>query len=356
MELTVDMEKELNGFCLKVKFNTAGKVLGLLGASGSGKSMTLRCIAGLERPTRGKIVLNDRVLYDSERGIDLPARKRKVGFLFQQYALFPHMTVVQNIGFALEGMSKSSKEEKVRNMLGRMHLEGLENRYPSQLSGGQQQRVALARALAIEPEVLLLDEPFSALDNHLRSQMENQLLETLAEYSGVTLFISHNMEEVYRICENLVIMSEGTVAAFGPKVEIFQNPPTFSAAQLTGCKNISAARLDSQGLVEAQDWGGCSVRVEKPLYSSFSHVGIRARHIRQVEGGCSRPNVFACRPVKIVEGPHSVTVLLRLENSTGENKGNLLQWEVSRDRWQELKSLSLPLHIELPPEKVFVIP
>lgn len=356
MELTVDMEKKLNGFYLKVKFNTAGEVLGLLGASGSGKSMTLRCIAGLERPTRGKIVLNDRVLYDSERGIDLPARKRKVGFLFQQYALFPHMTVVQNIGFGLEGMSKGSKEEKVRNMLGRMHLEGLENRYPSQLSGGQQQRVALARALAIEPEVLLLDEPFSALDNHLRSQMENQLLETLAEYSGVTLFVSHNMEEVYRICEKLVVMSEGSVAASGPKVEIFQNPPTFSAAQLTGCKNISVASLDSEGVVEAQDWGGCRVRVEKPLDSPFSYIGIRARHIRQVERACSCPNVFACRPAKVVEGPHSVTVLLHLENHAGENKEGLLQWEVSRERWQDLKSLSLPWHIELPPEKVFIIP
>lgn len=358
MDLTVDIEKKLHGFHLKTTFQASGDVVGLLGASGSGKSMTLRCIAGLEKPTRGRIVLNNRVLYDSEKKIDLPAQKRKAGFLFQHYALFPHMTVAQNISFALEGISRRQREDTVRDMLSRMHLEGLENRYPSQLSGGQQQRVALARALAIDPEVLLLDEPFSALDNHLRSRMESQLLETLAAYRGVTLFVSHNMEEAYRICDKLVVISEGMVSAAGPKEEIFRSPPTLPAAQLTGCKNILPARPDGQGGIEATDWG-CRLKTETMLPSQVSYVGIRARHILQVESGCGRENVFPCHPVKILEGPHSVTVYVVLETGNPEIQAGdqqCIHWEVSKDRWSNLKDHPLPWHIELHPAKLFIIP
>lgn len=171
MGLYVDIEKKFPEFNLKVKFESKDGVLGLLGASGSGKSMTLKCIAGLETPDRGKIVLNEKIFYDSGKNINIPIKKRKVGFLFQNYALFPNMTVNQNIGFALDNISKSEKGEIVREKINMMNLTGLSERFPSQLSGGQQQRVAIARALAINPEILLLDEPFSALDSHLRSKM-----------------------------------------------------------------------------------------------------------------------------------------------------------------------------------------
>lgn len=354
MELYVDIERQLDGFHLKVKFSTSGEVLGLLGASGSGKSMSLRCIAGLEKPTRGKITLNDRVLYDSEKGIFLPARERKVGFLFQHYALFPNMTVSQNIGFALDRLSRPERDGKVREMVMRMSLEGLENRYPSQLSGGQQQRVALARALAIEPEILLLDEPFSALDNHLRSRMEKQLLETLSDFRGVTLFVSHNMEEAYRVCNNLIVLSEGSVAASGAKDGIFENPPTLSAAQLTGCKNISKARLDEDGLIEALDWG-CKLKVDKPVPPTVSHLGIRARHIKGVDAACRNVNVFRCRPVKIVEGPHSVTVYVFLEGSGIKDSRDPIHWEVPKDQWLEMKETPEPWYIELSSKKLFII-
>ncbi len=354
MELTVDIEKKLNGFHLKTELSVSGEVLGLLGASGSGKSMTLRCIAGLEKPDHGKIVLNGKVLYDSEKGIYLPARKRMVGFLFQNYALFPHMTVHQNIGFALEGVSRRQRDRLVDEMIGRMHLEGLEKRYPSQLSGGQQQRVALARALAIEPEMLLLDEPFSALDNHLRSQMEAQLLETLSEYKGVTLFVSHNMDEVYRICSQLVIMSEGTIAAAGDKDGIFRNPPTLAAAQVTGCKNISRARQDEEGIIEAVDWG-CRLKVNRPVPQGISYTGIRARHITQAGEECADANAFQCRPVKIVEGPHSVTVYIKLGEEQRGDSMKPIHWEISRDRWTDIKDRPLPWYIELNPAKIFLI-
>jgi molybdate transport system permease protein len=216
MRLIVDIQKQLASYTLAVAFEVVGETLGVLGSSGSGKSMTLRCIAGIETPTRGTIVLNDRILYDSRRGIDLPSRDRNVGYLFQHYALFPHLTVAQNIAYGLRGLAKPARQRRVGEQLTQVNLTGLGDRYPHQLSGGQQQRVALARALAPAPHLLLLDEPFSALDTHLRSELEQQLIKTLSTYAGLTLFVSHNLEEVYRVCQPLLVLSAGAIAAFGP--------------------------------------------------------------------------------------------------------------------------------------------
>ena len=178
MSLSVDIRKKLEGFTLDIAFRTENRVTGLLGASGSGKSMTLKCIAGIEQPDEGRIVLNERVLYDSEKGINLTPQKRRVGYLFQNYALFPNMTVETNIAVGLSG-SKKEMEETVREMVLRFHLEGLEKRYPGELSGGQQQRVALARIMAYKPDVIMLDEPFSALDTWLREQLQMEVRRTI---------------------------------------------------------------------------------------------------------------------------------------------------------------------------------
>jgi molybdate transport system permease protein len=240
--LFVDIEKKLSGFELKVSFSADKEPLGLLGGSGAGKSMILRCLAGVETPTSGRIILNGRVLFDAERKINLPARDRRIGFLVQNYALFPHMTVAQNIAFGLpKGLSSTSVKQQVEAQLIDVQLQGYSDRYPQELSGGQQQRVALARALASVPEALLLDEPFSALDTHLRSQLEQQMIATLADYQGTTLFVTHNLEEAYRICPNLLVMDFGQQVHYGSKYEVFEHPATVSVAQLTGCKNFSEA-------------------------------------------------------------------------------------------------------------------
>src|SRR6202790_937863 len=217
MSLEVAIEKNVDGFRLAVEFAADGAPLGLLGPSGSGKTMTLRAIAGLETPDRGRIVLHGRVLFDSEKGIDVPARERRIGLLFQNYALFPHLTVTENIAFGLRRLPDAERNRRVAGQLAAAHLVGHAERYPATLSGGEQQRVALARALAIEPAALLLDEPFSALDTHLRSALERQLRETLETYQGSTLFVSHNLEEAYRVCGELLVLARGTVAARGPK-------------------------------------------------------------------------------------------------------------------------------------------
>src|SRR3984893_10810714 len=213
MPLEVAIEKQVSGFRLAVEFTAEGAPLGLLGPSGSGKTMTLRAIAGLEKPDRGRIVLHGRVLFDPERGVNVPARERRIGLLFQNYALFPHLTVAENIAFGLHRVPEPERVRRVERQLAAAHLENLASRYPASLSGGEHKRVALARALAVEPAALLLDEPFSALDTHLRGALERQLRETLASYRGSTVFVSHNLEEAYRVCEKLVVLSKGSVTA-----------------------------------------------------------------------------------------------------------------------------------------------
>ena len=192
MSLFIDIKKGLSSFNLDVSMKSKGGIIGFLGASGSGKSMTLKCIAGLEKADKGKIIINDKVLFDSENKINIKTKDRKVGFLFQNYALFPHMTIKNNIEIGLDKTSKDEKNKLSANYIKKFGLEGLENRYPWQLSGGQQQRVALARALITSPDILLLDEPFSALDNHLRANMERELVEILKDYDGtVVLSLIH---------------------------------------------------------------------------------------------------------------------------------------------------------------------
>jgi len=312
--------------------------------------MTLRAIAGLERSARGRIVVNGRVLLDSSRGVALAARDRRAGLVFQNYALFPHRTVAENVSFGLAHVTTVEKETRVRSVLRRMHLEDLEERYPRQLSGGQQQRVALARALATEPEILLLDEPLSALDFHLRGLVEKELLDTLAEFGGVTLYVSHSLEEVYRLCDVILVLARGRALAFGRKEEIFLHPPSLEAARLTGCKNFSRARGVSDGGVEALDWGA-RLRVTQP-HSVARHVAIRANHVTFADapGG---ENVLPCSLVDSTETPFRRTLYLRLH--TAEGIGWHLQAEILKDRWEELRGRPMPWYVRLDPERVFVM-
>jgi len=353
MELYVDIEKKLPGFTLDVNFKASSDVLGLLGASGAGKSMTLRCIAGLEKPDKGRIVLNGRVLFDSGQGINLPSRERKIGFLFQNYALFPNMTVAENIGFALENITREDRSTIIRQKIAMNKLEGLENRYPSQLSGGQQQRVALARALAVEPEALLLDEPFSALDDHLRLHIIKELLDTLSGFHGFTLFVTHNIEDAYRICRQLIVLADGKVEADGEKEALFLNPPTLAAAQITGCKNFSSVRYISPRELEAVDWG-VRLRVSSEASKESRYVGIRANYIR-LAATTDQENVFRCWPVFTSESPFRMTIYLTLEIPALNQGDYHLQWEIPKEKWLELKDQGLPWSICLDPEKLITI-
>jgi molybdate transport system permease protein len=359
MSLEVSIEKNLAGFRLAVEFAADGAPLGLLGPSGSGKTMTLRAIAGLEKPDRGCIVLDGRVLFDSEKGIDVPARARRIGLLFQNYALFPHLTVAENIAFGLRHLAEAERNRRVAQQLTSAHLDSLAARHPSTLSGGEQQRVALARALAIGPAALLLDEPFSALDTHLRSALERQLRETLAGYSGSTLFVSHNLEEAYRVCEKLVVLDGGKVAAQGPKEEIFRHPPTLEVARVTGCKNFSRARRLADGRVEALDWG-CTLCVSQNFAGAPGHVAIRAHHVRVhpeskfLEGNYD--NFFPCWLAAMTETPFRVTLDLHIGSPPAGAANFHLQAEVFKQDWESFRDLPQPWTVELAPDRVFLLP
>lgn len=352
MGFYVDIEKELSGFNLKIKFSSEKNIVGLLGASGSGKSMTLKFIAGLDTPDRGKIILNKKVLYDSDKKINIPSRKRKVGFLFQNYALFPNMTVEQNIGFGLQNIEKSKRNGIISEKINMMNLKGLEKRFPNQLSGGQQQRVAIARALAIEPEILLLDEPFSALDTHLRSKMEEQLMNILSNYNGYTIYVSHNRDEIYRICKNIAVINKGKVEAFGDRDYIFKNPPTFSAAQLTGCKNISKVEVIDEHTIKAVDWG-FTLKINDRIQDKVSYVGIRAHYI-ELADDTKNENTFKCCVNHINESPFTVSVYLdNVEEKTHSNKS--LLWEIPKEKWTVLKEIHQPFNIYIDKNNFFLI-
>lgn len=358
--LEVDIVSQRPGFTLSVTFTTDNNPLGILGGSGSGKSMTLRCLAGLETPKTGRIVLNGRVLFDSEKGINVPTRRRRIGFLFQNYALFPHMSVRENIAFGLQygrynalSLNKTELNHRVAEKIALVELQGLENRYPSQLSGGQQQRVALARALAIEPEALLLDEPFSALDAYLRSRIEKQLSETLSTYQGVTLFVTHNLEEAYRVCKNILVFSEGEIIADGSKTEIFEHPATLEVAQITQCKNFSRARAISPTQIEALDWG-CTLQTIEPIPSQLAYVGIRAHHLIFARNQ-NKDNCFAAWVVQTSETPHRMTVYLKLHSPPTNSKDYHLQGEVYKEKWASIKDNSCPWRIYLDPLRLLLL-
>ena len=349
--LFLNIEKRLANFHLQVGFNTDDQPLGLLGGSGAGKSMILRCLAGIETPSKGQIILNGRVLFDSEKKINIPIYQRRIGFLFQNYALFPHLTIAENIAFGLP--KYLNPKDEVEKQLINMQLQGFGDRYPHQLSGGQQQRVALARALASKPEALLLDEPFSALDTHLRSQLEQQVTEILDDYAGVTLFVTHNMEEAYRLCPNLLVLEQGKQAHHGSKYEIFQHPASMNVAQLTGCKNFSRANPLSPQQIEAMDWG-CTLQVREKIPSELSHVGIRAHHLIFTKDP-NQVNTFPCYLVRTSETPHRMTVFLKLHSAGNHPHDYHLQGEIYKEKWVNIQDQPFPWYVQLEPSRLLLM-
>ena len=206
MAIELDIQKNFKGFSLDVRLKGQDGPIGILGASGSGKSMTLRSIAGIETPDFGRIIINGKTLFDSEAKINLKPQERRVGYLFQNYALFPTMTVEKNIACGYRG-EKSKLSQKVADYIKRYHLEGLEKHLPLQLSGGQQQRVALARMMIGEPEVILLDEPFSALDYQTRLQVGDDIGQIIRNEGKSALLVTHDLSEAISLADRVIVLS-----------------------------------------------------------------------------------------------------------------------------------------------------
>lgn len=374
MALFVDIEKRTGDFLLNVKFEAGDEALSLLGASGCGKSMTLKCIAGIEKPDRGRIVLNGVTLFDSEKGINLPPQERRVGFMFQQGALFPNMNVLDNVicgirtgstgknkekaASSKKAVSRPEKEQIAREMLAKMHLVGKEKAKPATLSGGEQQRAALARILVNEPEILLLDEPFSALDSHLRFELERVLREVIKELGKTVIFVSHNRDEAFRITEKLAIMNNGAIEVFGDKKEVFAAPLTKNAAIMTGCKNVAEitganvgsgagsekrcaeqtvrASADSRRTVFVPSWG-ISLKVrETGENESISAVGVRMHDILPGPG----ENEMSLAVEEVVENPFSYTIMLNAGHGYKP-----IGMELDKSTWEQIRADRVTVHI-----------
>lgn len=358
--LSVHIKKKLKDFELAVDFDMEEGVVGFLGSSGCGKSMTLKCIAGIETPDEGRIVLDDEVLFDKKAGINLTPQKRKVGYLFQNYALFPHMTVRQNIEAGLSSSNKSKQEKKeiVERLLQQFHIKELEKSYPLRISGGQQQRAALARMMAAEPKFLLLDEPFSALDAYLKEKLMQEMMTYLNQFKKGVIMVSHSRDEVYQMCSDTVIMHRGVLETVGKTKEIFDNPGTVNAARLTGCKNISKAEKMGEHELYASDW---DIKLTLPEHMNISkditHVGIRAHELRPanvIDGENNtfiKLNTMSCQLKRISEAPFEMYLIL--ENKSGKST-QPLWWKVTKKEWTEIGE-KIPETIELPPEKIILL-
>ena len=345
MSIVVDIEKTLGDFHLKMAFEAGNETLALLGASGSGKSMTLKCIAGIEKPDRGRIVVDDVVLFDSDKHINLPPQQRHTGLLFQNYALFPNMTVLQNLrAGANREPDRKKREAMVAAIMDSFGLTPLAHHLPSQLSGGQQQRTALARILVSNPNILLLDEPFSALDNHLRFRLEQEVRQLIGRFGKTVVLVSHDRDEVFRLSDSIAVVSDGSIDAVGSKSEVFHNPQTRMGAMLTGCKNISAVEILDENHIRATDWG---LTLEVPeIPADTKAVGVRMHDIRPGAG----KNTFRCRVVEEIENPFSYTILLQRVNSTGASP---IGWELEKAVWNKLRAPEIG--VCLPPEALLLL-
>ncbi|MFR5601674.1 MAG: sulfate/molybdate ABC transporter ATP-binding protein [Lachnospiraceae bacterium] len=345
MSLEVKIEKQLKDMLLKVEFQEKDQdgILGILGASGSGKSMTLKCIAGIEVPDRGRIVLNGRVLFDSEQKISMRVQDRRVGYLFQNYALFPHMTVQQNIMAALPG-SREERQKTAERYMKLLRIEELADSRPSRLSGGQQQRAALARVLASKPEVLMLDEPFSALDYFLKESLQLELLDLLKEYPGEVLMVSHSRDEIYRFCKHICVLDQGQMVVKGETKAVFEKPDVVAAARLTGCKNIAGMIRISDRQVSVPQWGNCVLEFQEAVPDWVTHLGLRAHDLRKVTG-TNEKNQIRCSSVRLIEDMFEVTVIVN----------DSLWWKVPKDAWRDEYGCQVPETLVLPEECILYL-
>ncbi len=344
--LSVNIHKELESFTLNVSFETGGELMALLGPSGCGKSMTLKCIAGLETPDRGRIVLGERVLFDSAKKIDLPPQKRRVGYLFQDCALFPHMTVRENLLAAARRLPREKRAAAVEEKLRAFRATGLDALYPRQLTKEQCRRVALARVFLGDPECVLLDEPFSVLDSHLRWQTELELGELLRPYQGDALLATHDRGETYRLCGSVCTLAEGKSEEKVSVRTLMEIPNTVNTALISGCENFSRVKRVDASHVKCVDWG-MTLETAQPVTNICTYAGVRAHCLRIARSG--EPNRFDARVVRVIEDTFSTVLMLAPEGGAA-----LLRMELPKKEWAAMRSPPVVL-LGVAPEDVMIL-
>ncbi len=307
-----------------------GHILALVGPSGSGKTTLLRLIAGLEQPDAGQVILSGNVVADHDQF--LPPEKRRVGMVFQEYALFPRLTVADNVGFGLDAMTRSDRQERVLEMLAVVGLAGYTHRYPHELSGGERQRVALARALAPEPVILLLDEPFSSLDADRRLQVKEEVRGILKQLGATAIFVTHDQEEALYMGDRLGIMNKGCLEQIGTPEAVFHAPVTRFVAEFMGQTDFLSGETTPEGILT--DLGLVRQRVDLPVGEQVE-LAVRADDVDFSLGGANGAEVVA----RQFTGPSN---LYRLRLTSGQVLHTL-------QPHTRVVSLGTPVHVSLNP-------
>lgn len=294
-ELVADFEKSFPGglrIRAELRVPTNGfSIAVLFGPSGSGKTTILRCLAGLDRPNQGHIRFEEQTWFDAGPGVFLSPQRRDIGFLSQDYALFPHRTVARNIAYGLAGLSVAEQRRRVQNMLALFGLAGLEGRLPRELSGGEQQRVALARALVRQPRLLLLDEPLSALDSPTRERLRRELRQLLGELAVPTVLVTHDRVEALALGDSVVVLDQGRVCQSGSVQEVFAHPASLAVARITGVDTVQPARI----LAVADDLATVAVgptqlsALARGMKAGEGYISIRAEDVI-LEKGTGHPS------------------------------------------------------------------
>ncbi len=345
--LYADIHRRIGEFDLNVLIDSDAERVGILGESGSGKSMTLRSIAGIEAVDSGHIEVDGRVLYDSSEKTDLKPQKRNVGYMFQNYALFPTMSVMKNV---MAGLGRPTEENrgKASDMLKRFRMDGFEDRLPGELSGGQQQRVALARIMVTEPALILLDEPFSALDSYLRDRMQVEMLEMLEDYTGQVVMVSHSRDELYRFSNELFVLSKGSIIRHGETKSVFREPENAIAARLTGCKNFSAAKVVDDHTIEAADWG-VTLKLDRDIPADITSIGYRAHNFSPVYGE-KQENCIRFDLMRVDDLPFEKNYYIRTLNDDAP-----LCWFVQGEEQRILEERGLPDYLKMNEDDILLL-
>lgn len=345
MAIEIELHKKYGDFSLDVSFKSDSKRIGILGSSGSGKSLTLKSIAGINNCESGFIKIDDKILFDSSSKTNVKIQNRYVGYLFQNYALFPNMTVAQNI---LSGVKacKADKQSILEKLIKQFQLEGLENHFPAELSGGQQQRVALARIIASAPDVILLDEPFSALDAFLKEKLQLELFTFLESFEGTIIFVSHDRNEIYRFCDELLIIDKGKSVCFGPTKSVFKNPEYKSAAILTGCKNFSEVELIDNHTLFVKDWQ-CKISFElnQEIPLDIKYIGYRAHDFIPLWGKSTEESDIKISLNKTADFPFERDFYFT----------NGIVWKLQREKISEIEQKGIPDFLRLDPQKIMLL-
>ena len=350
--LDVQIRVGLNGFSLDVAWTAGDGVSVLFGPSGSGKTLTLQCLAGLVRPDTGRIVVDERVLFDSAAGIHVPPQERRLGYVFQGYALFPHLTVRSNVAFGLRRRPLAERGHRTAEVIERLGLAGLEDRYPGELSGGQRQRVALGRALAIEPALVLLDEPLSALDLPLRRALRDELQAILADWGMPAVLVTHDFSEAYQLGDRVVIYEAGRVRQTAPRGDLLWRPASESVARILGFRNLLRGTVIEVCATHLRlAWRGQQLEVRippdhplPPLPGSTVTFFVRPEDLRLIRKDGPPPdrahhtNILSGRVVRETDRGVTWTLMVRLDAAGDPAQGGFdLEIDVPRFVYEMLR-------------------